>query len=72
MKKLIYAQPKTLSQTEEHRIVKRKWWAVLILIAGGILLAGRLPVPMFLPMCFSFLVMQGCFIALLKNMIFLW
>lgn len=54
MKHLLYAQPKSLSLTEEHRIVKRKWWAVIILIIGGIMLAGRLPVPLFVPYVFFF------------------
>lgn len=67
MKKLIYAQPKTLTQTEEHRIVKRKWWAVLILIAGGILLAGRLPVPMFIPYVLFFFGHAGMFHSFIKK-----
>ncbi len=49
MKHLLYAKPKTLSETDEHRIVKRKWWAVILLILGGIMLAGKLPVPLFIP-----------------------
>ena len=49
MKHLLFAKPITLTETEEHRIVKRKWWAVIILIVGGIMLAGRLPVPLFIP-----------------------
>jgi hypothetical protein len=49
VKHLLYAKPKTLSETDEHRIVKRKWWAVILLILGGIMLAGKLPVPLFIP-----------------------
>jgi len=49
MKDLLYAKPKTLSETQEHKIVKRKWWAVILLIIGGIILAGKLPVPLFIP-----------------------
>jgi len=42
-------EPSTLTETEEHRIVKRKWWAVSLLIAGGIILAGKLPLPLSIP-----------------------
>jgi len=49
MKDLLYAKPKTLTETQEHKIVKRKWWAVVLLIIGGIMLAGKLPVPLFIP-----------------------
>jgi hypothetical protein len=49
MKHLLYAKPKTLTETQEHKIVKRKWWAVILLIIGGIMLAGKLPVPLFIP-----------------------
>jgi hypothetical protein len=43
MKDILFAKPKSLSETEEHKIVKRKWWAVILLIIGGIMLAGRIP-----------------------------
>ena len=43
MKHILFAKPKTLSETQEHKIVKRKWWAVILLIVGGIILAGRIP-----------------------------
>lgn len=46
MKKLLFTKPITLSDTAEHRIHTRKWWAILILVAGGLLLAGRVSVPM--------------------------
>lgn len=46
MKKLLFTKPITLSDTAEHRIHARKWWAILILIVGGLLLAGRVSVPM--------------------------
>jgi hypothetical protein len=49
MKDILYAKPKILSETQEHKIVKRKWWAVILLILGGIVLAGKLPVPLFIP-----------------------
>jgi hypothetical protein len=49
MKHILYAKPKILSETDEHKIVKRKWWAVILLIIGGIMLAGKLPVPLFIP-----------------------
>jgi len=49
MKDILYAKPKILSETQEHKIVKRKWWAVILLILGGIILAGKLPVPLFIP-----------------------
>jgi hypothetical protein len=50
MKNILFAKPVTLTETEEHIIVKRKWWAVLILIVGGIILAGRIPnIPMWIP-----------------------
>jgi hypothetical protein len=49
MKDLLYAKPKALTETQEHKIVKRKWWAVILLIIGGIMLAGKLPVPLFIP-----------------------
>jgi hypothetical protein len=55
MKHLFNAKPQTLTETEEHKIVKRKWWAVFLLIAGGIMLAGRIPnVPPSLPYAFFF------------------
>jgi hypothetical protein len=46
MKKILFTKPITLSETAEHRLHTRKWWAILILIMGGLLLAGRAPVPM--------------------------
>lgn len=50
MKHIIFAKPKILSETAEHKIVKRKWWAVLLLIVGGIILAGRIPnIPLWIP-----------------------
>ena len=54
MKHILYAKPQTLTETEEHKIVKRKWWAVVLLIIGGIILAGRLPVPLWIPYAFFF------------------
>ena len=46
MKTLFTAKPITLSDTAEHRIHQRKWWAILILVVGGLLLASRISVPM--------------------------
>jgi hypothetical protein len=46
MKKLLSIKPLTLSETAEHQIHTRKWFAVVILVIGGLLLAGRAPVPM--------------------------
>ena len=54
MKHLLYAKPKILSETDEHKLVKRKWWAVILLIIGGIILAGKLPLPLFIPYVFFF------------------
>lgn len=54
MKDLLYAKPITLSETQEHRLVKRKWWAVVLLIIGGIILAGRLPLPLWIPYALFF------------------
>lgn len=54
MKHILYAKPKTLTETEEHIIVKRKWWAVALLIIGGIILAGKLPLPLWIPYLFFF------------------
>lgn len=48
-KELLTSNPVTLTQTEEHKIIKRKWWAVSLLIAGGIILAGKLPLPLSIP-----------------------
>lgn len=42
-------KPIELTQTGEHRVVRRKWWAVGLLIVGGMALAGRLPVPLWIP-----------------------
>lgn len=42
---LLAIKPVTLTDTGEHRIHRRKWWAILILIIGGVMLAGKLPVP---------------------------
>ena len=42
---LLAIKPVTLTDTGEHRIHRRKWWAITILILGGIMLAGKLPVP---------------------------
>jgi hypothetical protein len=44
--KFLQLQPISLSHTQEHRIHQRKWVAVVILVIGGLLLAGRAPVPM--------------------------
>ena len=41
MKKLLFTKPITLSDTAEHRIHTRKWWAILILIVGGLVLSGE-------------------------------
>lgn len=50
MKDILYAKPKALTETQEHKIVKRKWWAVLLLIMGGVILAGRIPnIPLSIP-----------------------
>jgi len=46
MRKFLFTKPRILTDTAEHRIHTRKWWAILILIVGGLLLAGRAPVPM--------------------------
>lgn len=54
MKHILYAKPKTLTETQEHAIVKRKWWAVFLLIVGGIILAGKLPLPLWIPYVFFF------------------
>lgn len=48
-KEFLRQKPVTLTETEEHLIVKRKWWAVTLLIIGGIILAGRLPLPLSIP-----------------------
>ena len=57
MKHILYAKPRTLTDTQEHIIVKRKWWAVILLIVGGIMLAGRIPnIPLWIP---SFLFFFG-------------
>lgn len=42
---LLAIKPVTLTDTGEHRIHRRKWWAILILIVGGVMLAGKLSVP---------------------------
>ena len=44
-KEFLAIKPVELTETGEHRIHRRKWWAILILILGGIMLAGKLPVP---------------------------
>lgn len=44
-KEFLAQKPITLSDTAEHRIHTRKWWAILILVVGGVMLAGRLPIP---------------------------
>ena len=44
-KELLSIKPVELTETAEHRIHQRKWWAILILIVGGVMLAGKLPVP---------------------------
>ena len=35
-KEILAIKPVTLTETAEHRIHTRKWWAILILIIGGI------------------------------------
>lgn len=46
---------KKLTETEEHKIVKRKWWAVILLITGGVMLAGKIPyIPSSIPYVFFF------------------
>lgn len=54
MKDLLHTKPISLSETQEHRLVKRKWWAVALLIVGGIILAGKLPLPLWIPYAFFF------------------
>ena len=55
MKYILSDVPKILTETEEHIIVKRKWWAVFLLIIGGVMLAGRIPhIPPFIPYVFFF------------------
>lgn len=54
MKDLLHTKPISLSETQEHRLVKRKWWAVTLLIVGGIILAGKLPLPLWIPYAFFF------------------
>jgi hypothetical protein len=44
VKELISQKPIELTETGEHRIHRRKWWAILILIVGGVMLAGKLPI----------------------------
>jgi hypothetical protein len=44
-KELLAIKPVSLSETAEHRIHTRKWWAIVILVVGGVMLAGKLPVP---------------------------
>jgi len=44
--KFLQMRPIHLTETAEHRIHNRKWLAVVILVLGGLLLAGRAPVPM--------------------------
>jgi hypothetical protein len=53
-KEFLAQKPIELSHTEEHRLVKRKWWAVVLLIIGGLILAGKMPVPLFIPYIFFF------------------
>lgn len=48
-KELLALEPITLTTTEEHRIIRRKWWAVSLLIVGGVILAGKLPVSLSIP-----------------------
>ena len=43
---ILTQKPVVLTDTAEHRIHQRKWLAVVILVLGGLLLAGRAPVPM--------------------------
>ena len=43
--KFLQLRPISLTHTAEHRIHRRKWAAVIILVIGGLLLASRAPVP---------------------------
>ena len=43
---ILHLRPISLTETAEHKIHQRKWLAVVILVIGGLLLAGRAPVPM--------------------------
>lgn len=52
--KLLEKQTVSLTHTDEHRLVKRKWWAVVLLIIGGLLLATKAPVPLSIPYIFFF------------------
>lgn len=47
-------RPTTLSDTTEHKIHQRKWFAVILLILGGVLLAGRVSV---VPMTISYMLL---------------
>jgi hypothetical protein len=49
IKKLLQDQTVELTHTDEYRLVKRKWWAVVILITGGLLLAAKAPIPLYIP-----------------------
>jgi hypothetical protein len=54
--------PQTLSATEEHKIHTRKWISVILLILGGVLLAGRVStVPMSVSYALLFLGHAGMF-----------
>ena len=53
-KEFLAQKPVQLSLTDEHKVVKRKWWAVALLIIGGVILAGKLPLPLFIPYVFFF------------------
>jgi len=53
-KEFLISDPVELSEHMELKITKRKWWAVILLVIGGVMLAGRLPVPMWLPYIFFF------------------
>ena len=60
-KKLLNVKPVSLSDTEEHRIHQRKWWAISILVIGGIMLAAKLPIPFFIAYILLFFGHAGMF-----------
>ena len=62
--RLRISPPETLTAEQEQIIHQRKWMAVILMIIGGILLAGRVPIPM----SFSYLFLLFGHLGMLHQM----
>jgi len=53
-KELLAMKPIHLGETAEHRVLTRKWWAVSLLLIGGLILSTRPPISPAIPYALFF------------------